>query len=715
MAHRWRFFRAGGFDQVRLDTGADLAALGSLDPKLWAVLSCPTKGLELDAHTLELLDADRDGRIRVPEVLAATSWVMGLLASPADITRGARTLPLSAIAPSADGAKVLASAKAILKGLGRPDATEISPADTADTVKIFSKMLFNGDGIVPPESAEADAEAAQAIRDIIACLGAEKDMSGLDGVSAAKVKQFFAEARSFLDWWKKSEGDTTVLPLGEDTPVAFDAFRAVSAAVNDYFTRCALAAMDPSAAARLNPPVAMYDTLAGEKLSAASVRLSELPIARIEAGRALPLAEGLNPAWAERIHRLRAACITPILGSRDRLTAEDWDELSRRFAAHAAWMATKPTQSVEKLGHLRLVELLRGSGEAAIMALIARDEAVAGEAKGMAAVDKLAHLHRDLHTFLNNFVALRDFYTKRAKAVFQYGTLFLDDRSCELCLRVDDAGRHAALAGNAMTFLIYCDCVRKGADKMSIVAALTGGDSDFVTVGRNGVFYDRKGNDWDATVTKVVDHPISIRQAFWAPYKRVGKFIGDQIEKFGAERDKASTDEMTAGVSSAAAPDAKAPAPFDVAKFAGIFAAIGLALGSIGTALVAVLTGFLGLAIWQMPLVVAGALFVFSGPSMLLAAMKLRKRNLGPLLDASGWAINARAMLNIPFGGSLTALGTLPPNAERALTDPYAERKRPWMFYTVFAAAVGAAAYVLHREGILARWIERVLRAITGH
>ncbi|HXP30224.1 MAG TPA: hypothetical protein VN832_03980 [Stellaceae bacterium] len=29
--HVWRFFRAGGFDQVRLDSGDDIAALATLD------------------------------------------------------------------------------------------------------------------------------------------------------------------------------------------------------------------------------------------------------------------------------------------------------------------------------------------------------------------------------------------------------------------------------------------------------------------------------------------------------------------------------------------------------------------------------------------------------------------------------------------------------------------------------------------------------------
>lgn len=47
----WRFFRAGGFDQVRLDTGAELLALDTLDQKLWVALSCPVKGIEFNNRT----------------------------------------------------------------------------------------------------------------------------------------------------------------------------------------------------------------------------------------------------------------------------------------------------------------------------------------------------------------------------------------------------------------------------------------------------------------------------------------------------------------------------------------------------------------------------------------------------------------------------------------------------------------------------------------
>jgi len=219
-------------------------------------------------------------------------------------------------------------------------------------------------------------------------------------------------------------------------------------------------------------------------------------------------------------------------------------------------------------------------------------------------------------------------------------------------------------------------------------------------VSRNGVFYDRLGRDWDATITKIIDHPISLRQAFWSPYKRLARFVGEQLQKIAASKAKASDEKLTTAVANgaqkvAAAPAAPAtpPPPFDVGKFAGIFAAIGLAVGAIGTALASVLVGLLALKWWQVPFALAGLMLVVSGPAVILAWFKLRSRNLGPILDANGWAINARAKINIPFGTSLTQVAQLPPNAERALTDPYAEKKRPWALYFGIVAVVLLVAF----------------------
>ncbi len=232
---------------------------------------------------------------------------------------------------------------------------------------------------------------------------------------------------------------------------------------------------------------------------------------------------------------------------------------------------------------------------AELTALIHEDLDAETAAGQVDALERLVRYNRDLVPLLRNFVTLSDFYSRHNKAIFQAGTLYLDQRSCELCLRVGDMARHATLAPLSGAYLVYCECQRQGEAPINIVAAMTGGDADEMMVpGRNGVFYDRQGRDWSASVVKVVEAPISVRQAFWSPYKRVGRMIGDQLQKFAASRDKAVEDKAAAGVAGASAKvEAPRPPPllppphrpFDIAKFAGIFAAMGLALGAIGTAL----------------------------------------------------------------------------------------------------------------------------------
>ena len=710
--HKWRFFRSGGFDQVRLETGADLKALGELDPKLWAALSCPTNGLEFDSKTLQLIDSDGDGHVRVPEIVAAVQWTTAVLKNPEDLTQGAAALPLASIDDSTpEGAELLASARQILVNLGKEEATVITAEDTADTTKIFASTKFNGDGIVPAAAAD-DAATQAVIADIIACVGAEDDRSGAPGVSQEKIDQFFTEAQAYSDWWGEAERDAAnILPLAEGTEAAVAAFKMVKAKVDDYFTRCRLATFDLRAAEPLNPALAEYEALAKKDLSPTAEEIAALPLAKIETSKPLPLEQGLNPAWTAAMAEFRAKVVQPLLGGKTSLETAEWAALCARFAAHETWLGNKKGATVEALGIKRIRAILASGNQRILMALVEKDKALTGAANAIASVDKLVRYHRDLFRLLNNFVSFREFYTPGPKAIFQAGTLYLDGRSCELCLRIEDIGKHSSLASLSGTYLAYCDCQRRGgAEKMTIVATFTNGDADNLMVGRNGVFFDSCGQDWDATIVKIVEHPISVGQAFWYPYKRIGKMIGEQIEKMAAAREKAVHDQAAAGVADTAQKTeaGKAPAapPFDVGKFAGIFAAIGLAIGAIGTAIAAVVTGFLGLKAWQMPLALVGLVLLISGPSMVIAYLKLRKRNLAPLLDANGWAVNTRAIINIPFGTSLTHVAALPPGAQRSFADPFAEKKRPWKFYLFLLLLIGGAAFLWHK-GYIQEWRER--------
>lgn len=271
---------------------------------------------------------------------------------------------------------------------------------------------------------------------------------------------------------------------------------------------------------------------------------------------------------------------------------------------------------------------------------------------------KLLLIHRDFYRLLRNFVTLEDFYDRDSATIasFEAGTLIIDQRACKLCMRVSDPAKHDSQAPLSGMYLIYCNCINQKTGKsLQIVAAMTQGEVNNLSIGKNAVFYDNDGLDYDATVTKIIDNPISIRQAFWTPYRKFSKWIEEKINKSAAEKDAKAFGDLTAKADAAVAdPKAEQKPAFDIAKFAGIFAAIGMALGMIGTALAAVAAGMKGFAWWQYLVVLACILLVISGPSMVMAYLKLRRRNLAPVLNANGWAINADAIISVPFGRSLT-------------------------------------------------------------
>ena len=695
MSYQWSFFRAGGFDQVKLESGAALANLDQLDQKLWVALACPTHGLEFDSRTLELVDVDKDGRVRAPEIIAAAKWATSLLKTPDDLLKGSPSLQLAAINDaSPEGKQILASAKQILANLGKTDATAINLEDAADTVKIFAATNFNGDGIIPADAASDDATKA-VITDIMVCLGIETDRSGKPGIGQAKADLFFTEAQAHSDWWKQAEGDKNILPLGEATAAAAAAVNTVKAKVNDFFARCRLAAFDPRAVAALNRPESEYLALAAKELTVNAPDIAGFPLAQIAADKALPLVEGVNPAWAGALATLQSAAVKPMLDDKSSLTESDWATLNDRLAPFEAWFTGKVGASVEKLGLKRVRGILAGKSQADINALLAKDKALEPEANAIAAVEKLIRYNRDLYTLCVNFVSFKNFYSRKIPAIFQAGRLYLDQRSCDLCLTVEDGAKHATMAGLAGAYLAYVDCVRKATgEKLSIVAIFSQGDDDNLMVGRNGIFYDRKGNDYDATIAQIVSNPISVRQAFFSPYKKIVRMIEEQAAKRAAAADANATASLQAATSSATSATPAAPAPGKIDT--GTLAAIGLVLTTLLGALGGIFGKILGLEWWQIPLAFIAILLAISLPSVIIAWLKLRKRNLGPILDANGWAVNAKAKLNVPFGASLTGIATLPPGSQRDLVDPFAEKKSPWpkiITVLVILAAIGGCWY----------------------
>ncbi|TVR12822.1 MAG: hypothetical protein EA401_08205 [Planctomycetota bacterium] len=694
MTHRWHMSRMGTLDQVRFLGAADLNALPKLDYTVWVALVCPLHGLDMDQRTLELIDRDGDRGIRVPEILAAVQYVCEHLRDPGVIFTPGDRLPLEAIDDSHEsGARLVRSARRILADLDTSKQDSVGIEDSGDLLRILSAARFNGDGVVTT-SASDHPEVISAIEDMLRCYGGVIDRSGNKGVDSATVTRFHADLQAFDQWWRGAEDGTEsareLLPLGDDTPQAVAAWMAVRHKIDDFFSRCRLSAYDPSAQAVLGQGAANWHKLAGQELATLPPEVAELPLQAPDGSGTLRLDEVLNPAWSEAIQHFRRSVCSALAGDISVLHQDTWQQICTRLEPHWRWSQAKAAPAVEQLGIIRIRALLDSDELTQIQQLIGEDLAVADEVDGIADVDRLLRYRRDLARLLRNFVNFDEFYRLDRQALFQAGYLYLDQRRANLVLEIDNPDLHAPFAALSRCCVVYCRCQRAGQTPMTIAAVLTRGDLSQLMPGRGGIYYDRQGRDWDATVIRIVEAPINIRQAFWSPWRKLANFIETQAERLASAKQDHVDETLGAGIGSLIAdgerPATTARTPFDIARFVGIFAAIGLAIGAIGGAMGSMLAAFSRLAWWQIPLALLGIMMVVSGPAMVLAWLKLRSRTLGPLLEGCGWAINGRVHITRPLGQVLTQRKRLPPGSRRVGTDPYGVyRWQRWTLVIIFA------------------------------
>ena len=697
--YNWKYASVGGSVRVKLERGSDIANLASLDRKKWTVLSCPTTGLEFDEKTLKMLDADGDGRIHVDEVVATSQWITSAIKDPDILLKGQGELKLSDFnTDNEEGAKLQKSAKQILANL-KLDKKSISLEDTADNEKIFAETQFNGDGIITEASADDEA-LKETIRNIAATVGSAKDRSGAEGVNTDQIEAFYAACADYSAWMAEEVKG----PFGENTEAALAACEAIKDKVADYFMRCKLISFDSAVADVVDLSVDKVSSISGGDLSAAADEIATYPLARPKADGKLPLNGGINPAWKAAFASVKALVFDVEFPKKDGITEEEWQAVLAKFDAYLAWKGAKKGAEVEPLGIDAVKAALKADRKADLLGLVEKDKALEPEALSIEAVDKLLHYVRDFYKFLKNYVVFQDFYSKEDKAMFQAGRLYIDQRSTDLCIKVLDGGKTGDISSLSGMYILYCNCVNKITGKsFPIAAVLTDGDVDGLRPGKNAIFYDRAGEQYDATVTGIVDNPISIRQAFWAPYKKVARWINDKIDKSAAEKNAKSAEKLTASADKATSGENPATAltsTFDIAKFAGIFAAIGMAIGFIGQFLVKLAEGVKGQPLWKYVVAIAVIMLIISLPSMFIAWRKLRKRDLGPVLNANGWAINAASYVKPRFGKSLTSLVKYP---KLKAVDPVAAKKArrraffTWLIVILLLAGGGYWGYTKYQ------------------
>ena len=475
--YKWTFQNIGGATRVKIQSGEDLKHLGELDQKMWTVLSCPVSGLEISDKSLRYMDMDGDGKIHINDVVNTANWLTTVVKDADSLPQGKDGIALSDINQESEDGKKLYAARQILDNL-KKEGEILTVADSSDSIAIFAQTRFNGDGIITESSTDDEALKA-VIAAATAATGGSMDRSGAQGINAEQIEAFYQALADYKAW----QAQKPELPYADRTDTAIELFNALNAKVKDFFLRSKLAAFSQDSTAALDVQVSRIEAISADNLTEKGEEIASYPIQRVSGKAELDLTAPVNPAWAARFAQLAAIAVEP---KKKTLTEAEWDEIGGKTGAYTAWLGAKAGACVEAIGMEEIEKLLKEDRKADLLKLIEEDKALEDEANGIDMVDRLTHLYRDFFTVLKNYITLQDFYNpdQQVKAIFQAGTLIIDQRACHLTMRVENAGAQAALAPASGMYLIYCTCTSKFRPApIEIVAAMTMGETGDLYVG----------------------------------------------------------------------------------------------------------------------------------------------------------------------------------------------------------------------------------------
>jgi len=713
--------KLGGSYQLIIEKPEDLERIAELDPARWMATSVPLEGLTCDQAFLKYIDYDRNGRVRADELKAALGWTLRMLADRSRMAEGPRSLRLAAIDVShAEGAAIRASAAQILKNLGAEtgDDAEITLEHVRDRKKILGSGAANGDGIIPPKAVD-DEELTGFIRDVMETQGSVADASGPEGVGAGHLKKFLAEAEAYLEWSAAAElpegaESTDVLVWGAETAPAAAAVAAVRDKLDEFFSLSALARVDARVAER--PPLGDAE-LAGldpTDRQAIDDRTAALPIAPPTPDEALHLDSRINPAWRPALAAFEDRVLARALGpGKSTLERADWERVKSEFAGYFKWQAGKKGASVEKLGAEKLRAYADGGLAAKLQEMIEKDKEVADELRQAENVEKLVLCQQWLMEFCNNFVAFPCLYDPSKRSLVEYGTLTMDGRRFGLCVRVADRAEHKRVARHSHICLLYLEVTGRGSggdEKFEIAAAVTRGSTQLLCVGKRGIFHTTDGREFDARVVEVLQNPVSLWEAVKRPFKKLGEFVGKQAGRFTSAGYSQLESRVGKGLSEAEKSLQKgvqtvgtapaAPALAGGGSLGFILMGGGLGVAALGSAAAYVTKTISQVSMLAVLTVLLILFLIIAVPTLIVAYVKLRRRNISMLLEACGWAVNAQMRLTRRLGKLFTSSPALPPGARKRRRDlagklgSAVDEDRPgvlaWAAGVVLAAAAGA-------------------------
>ena len=646
------FKRYGRCSHLHIATAGDLALATELDEAHWAAINAPLSTINCDPTFLDLIDTDNNSRIICHELRDAIAWTLDTLSDHAGVESASEVLKLDAInADRPDGLRIRNAAVRILKSLDEGDAGQITLEQIRQIKAQVESTPVSEAGVVLSEA--SDDPAIQAfIADAIDATGGSPHPGGRNGLSPTQLDAFIGSAETWLAWRLRGEipspGETTdIMPLGPETPAIYEVFASIRGKIDQYFVQCQAAALDERFVQRMGWTESELAELDFDDPATLRHVLTKAPLARARTDGTLHFDDPINPHYEQLLRQFRTEVADHILGDiGSEFTAQQWRRIKDLFESHQNWADSKPDAPIESPGVEKINAYISPEYAAAVRGLMSNSAETAFDLDNIRLTEKLVLFQARMLDLANNFVSFPHLYDPSRRAMFETGTLVIDGRRFCLAVRVNDRRAHAQIARTSSMFVLYVEVTpgAGGGDKYEVAVPVTAGSRGNLCLSKRGLFVDVEGNQCDAKVVEIIENPISLQEAFAAPFIRLGRLLTGKIESLTTQAEKKLDADATRALSKIAADDAKASAS-KRSDAGGMLMGAGVAAAALGSAL-AYITKTLAETSWLAILIgLLAAVLVVLLPTSIVAVLKLRKRDLSAILEGSGWGVNARMRL----------------------------------------------------------------------
>ncbi len=665
------FKNYNGHYQLSIQNAEDLEKIQALDESCWVATSIPINNLNCNSLFTKYVDTDHNGRIRTDELKEAQSWLFLFLKNREGM--GNDVLKLSNIDTShPEGQKLRGAAELILHNLNSSNSEKITLNQVQNIQKIMANGINNGDGIIPPEAID-DPEAVEFLKVVIETMGSVMDASDKIGITKNHLDEFFQEAEAYLKW--KAKGDipqgketTEIMPWGKATTDTYQTLTALEEKIEEYFRECSLLAFDPQAAEKIKlHEKEMYKTNSTNRVDINSW-FKNAPLSLPKADGILELEGKINPAYKNCLSELNEKVLKPALGkSIKQLDQNKWNKAKAIFLFHRKWLENKQGARVEKLGSNKIKSFIDGPYKEQLSQFIAKDKAVAEELAQIHNVEKLILYQKWLLQLANNLVSFSPIYNPETHSFFEMGTLIIDGRALTFTIKVTDRQKHKNIAKNSYIYLLYVEISRRQdkENKFEIAAAVTTGEAGGLRIGKRGIFLTINGQEWDAEVTDIIVNPISLWESIKAPFQQLANFIEKQIDKFN----KSQYTSLEAGIGKGFSDIGKPAGGSSSTAMRDLLLGGGIAVAALGSAFAYITKALSQVKIIYVIITLLGITAIIIIPSIIMGFLRLRRRNMSVVLEASGWAINTPMRLTVKLGRIFTRKAFFPKDAYKIRKD----------------------------------------------